>query len=130
MERLQEGWRESLAADARYNRHLDGVAWTINTGLLEACDKLSVYLCASLGSPFQIIGLGPDGDPVEIEVSHVDGNRWKVQPWPLEGDRLKLQVEGRRLGSNRFDSSDDLRQAIARAPVERITFSLARPSAC
>jgi len=129
MERLQEGWRESLRMDARYSSHLEGAPWQVNTGLLEACDRLSVYLCASLGTPFTIAGRRPDGEPEEIQISQSRGNRWKVRPWPLEGDRLKLQVEGRRLGSARFSSQEDLRQAIARAPVERLTFTLARPSA-
>jgi hypothetical protein len=130
MDRLQEGWRESLRMDARYAAHLEEVPWRINTGLLDACDKLSVYLCASLGSPFTLVGLQPDGEGEEIHVSRVSGNRWKVRPWPLEGDRLKLQVEGRRLGTSRFATADELKQAIARAPVERLTFTLARPSAC
>lgn len=129
LERLQAGWRESLRQDARYQPHLEGEAWLVNSRVLEACDRLSVYLCASLGSPFTVIGRTPDGGQELIEVEHIGGMRWRVQPWPLEGDRLRAQVEGRRLSRKRFDSAEELRQALARAPVERLGFELVRSSA-
>jgi hypothetical protein len=129
MDRLLDSWRESLRADARYGPSLDGEPWEVNTGLLEACDKLSVCLCAALGSPFSITGRASAGGPVKVTVSRIEGSRWRMQPWPLEGDRLKLQVEGHRLGTSRFADGDELHQALARAPVERLTFTLQRPAA-
>jgi hypothetical protein len=129
MERLQAGWRETLRQDARYQPSLDGHAWQVNSGLLAACDRLSVFLCASLGSPFTITGWTPDGAEETIRFECTGGPRWRVRPWPLEGDRLRIQAEGRRLARRRFDSEDDLRQALAHAPVERISFELERPSA-
>jgi hypothetical protein len=128
MDRLLASWRESLRADARYGPYLDGEAWAVNAGLLEACDMLSVCLCAALGSPFAITGRGADGGPHKIEVSRIEGFRWRMRPWPLEGDRLKIQVEGRRLGTARFAGGDELRRALAHAPVERLTFTLQRPA--
>jgi hypothetical protein len=97
--------------------------------VLEACDRLSVYLCASLGSPFTVTGLTPDGAPEPIRFERADDRRWRVRPWPLEGDRLRAQVEGRRLGRKRFGSAEELRQALAHAPVERLSFELVRPAA-
>jgi hypothetical protein len=129
MERLQEGWREALRQDARYQSYLDGEPWQVNADLLAACDRLSVYLCASLGSPFTISGRSPDGGSEAIRFEHVGGLRWRVRPWPLEGDRLRIQADGRRLARRRFQSPDDLRQALARAPAERLSFVLERPSA-
>jgi len=129
MERLQAGWRETLRQDARYQPYIEGQPWQVNQGLLEACDRLSVFLSASLGSPFTIIGWTPDGVQETIRFQHIDGPRWRVRPWPLEGDRLRIHAEGRRLARRRFDSEDDLRQALARAPVERVSFELERPSA-
>jgi hypothetical protein len=128
MDRLLASWRESLRADARYGPYLDGEAWAVNAGLLEACDMLSVCLCAALGSPFAITGRGADGGPHKIEVSRIESFRWRMRPWPLEGDRLKIQVEGRRLGTARFAGGDELRRALAHAPVERLTFTLQRPA--
>ena len=129
LERLQAGWREALRQDARYQPHLEDEAWLVNSRVLEACDRLSVYLCASLGSPFTVSGRTPDGGQELIEFEHIGGMRWRAQPWPLEGDRLRAQVEGRRLSRKRFDSAEELRQALARAPVERLSFELVRPSA-
>ena len=129
LERLQAGWREALRQDARYQPYLEDEAWLVNAGVLEACDRLSVYLCASLGSPFAVSGRTPGGGQERIEFERVDGSRWRVQPWPLEGARLRVQVEGRRLSRKRFGSAEELRQALARAPVERLSFELVRPSA-
>lgn len=129
MERLQAGWRETLRQDARYEPYLDGEPWQVNAGLLSACDKVSVYLCASLGSPFTLTGRSPDGRSETVRFEHLEGERWRVRPWPLEGSRLRIQVEGRRLGRRRFSSADELRQALARAPMERLSFQLERPSA-
>ena len=129
MGRLLASWRESLRLDARYGSYLEGEPWVVNAGLLEACDKLSVCLCAALGSPFSITGRSPAGGPLRIQVSRIEDGRWQMQPWPLEGDRLKIQVEGSRLGMTRFSNGEELRQALARAPAERLTFTLHRPSA-
>jgi hypothetical protein len=129
MERLQAGWREGLRQDARYQPSLEGQAWQVNTGLLAACDRLSVFLSASLGSPFTITGWTPGGVEETIRFQRVEGLRWRVQPWPLEGDRLRIHAEGRRLARRRFATEDELRQALARAPVERLSFELERPSA-
>jgi len=129
MDRLLASWRESLGLDPRYAGYLDGEPWLVNAGLREACDKLSVCLCAHLGSPFTLVGRSPSGGPEQVQVSRIEHARWKMTPWPLEGDRLKIQVEGFRLGSARFASGEELRNALARAPVERLTFTLQRPSA-
>ncbi|HOC42646.1 MAG TPA: DUF3891 family protein [Thermoanaerobaculales bacterium] len=129
LERLQDGWREALCQDARYQPFLDGEGWLVNSGVLEACDRVSVYLCASLGSPFTVTGPTPDGGRESICFERAEGRRWRVRPWPLEGDRLRVQVEGRRLARKRFGSAEELRQSLSRAPVERLSFELVRPSA-
>lgn len=129
MERLQEGWREALRQDARYQPYLDGDSWSVNAGLLAACDRISVFLCASLGSPFAVAGRTPEGSEETIRFELVDGTRWRLRPWPLEGDRLRIQTEGRRLARRRFSSAEDLHKALAHAPVERLSFELVRPSA-
>ena len=128
LERLQVGWREALLQDARYQPFLDGEPWQVNASVLEACDRISVYLCASLGSPFTVSAWTQDGGEEAIRFERVGGTRWRVRPWPLEGDRLRAQVEGRRLGRKRFASAAELQQALSHAPVERLSFELVRPS--
>jgi hypothetical protein len=129
MERLQASWREALTVDARYQPYLEGAAWEANAMLVEACDRVSVYLCGALGSPFSVTAQSPSGEVEEIQFEHLEGNAWRVAPWPLEGDRLRLQVEGRKLPRTRFDSAEELAEVVVRAPVERLTFTLLRPSA-
>jgi hypothetical protein len=129
MERLQASWREGLTVDARYQAYLEGPAWQANVRLLEASDALSVYLCGELGASFSTVVSGPSGEPIEIHFESVGEGEWRARPWPLEGEGLRLHCEGRRLGKARFASADALREALARAPVERLTFSVHRPSA-
>jgi hypothetical protein len=129
MERLQASWRESLRLDARYQPYLEGEAWQANSALLEACDRVSVYLCGALGSPFEVTAKTPTGDAEKIVFQRMNDTSWRVRPWPLEGDRLRLQVEGRRLPTTRFASAEEMREALARAPARRLTFTLMRPSA-
>ena len=97
--------------------------------LLEACDRVSVSLCGALGSPFEVTAKTPTGDAEEIVFQRMNDTSWRVRPWPLEGDRLRLQVEGRRLPTTRFASAEEMREALARAPARRLTFTLMRPSA-
>jgi hypothetical protein len=129
MERLQAAWREALLVDSRYQPYLEGAAWEANAMILEACDRVSVYLCAGMGSPDRVAAHSPSGDVLEISFETIDVNSWRVKPWPLEGDRLRLHCEGRRLATTSFDTSDELQGALARAPIERTTFTLSRPSA-
>jgi hypothetical protein len=129
MERLQASWRESLRVDARYQPYLEGTAWDANSLVVEACDRVSVYLCAGLPSPFRVVAQSPSAEVETIGFEAVDESVWRVHPWPLEGERLRLQCEGRRLATSRFGSRDELRETLARAPVERVSFTLQRPSA-
>jgi hypothetical protein len=129
MERLQASWRESLTVDARYQPYLEGTAWEANAMLMEACDRVSVWLCACLEAPIRVAAHSPAGELEEIRFEVVDDDCWRVQPWPLEGDRLRLHCEGRKLPSARFASPEDLHESLVRAPTERLTFTLVRPSA-
>ena len=129
MERLQATWREGLRVDARYRPYLDGPAWDASLALLEACDSISVHLCAQLGARFTVSAHSPSGDVQEIRMASDDAVTWRVHPWPLEGDRVRLHCEGRRAGGSRFASREALSEALKHAPVERLSFVLERPSA-
>ncbi len=129
MERRLASWRESLSVDARYQPYLEGTAWQANSMLLEACDGVSVCLCAGLPSPFRVSAQSPSGEVEEVCLDAIDATTWRVHPWPLEGDRLRLHCEGRKLAPARFASREELERALVRAPTERLTFTLLRPSA-
>jgi hypothetical protein len=129
MERLQAGWAEELSVDARYQQALTGCGRETNTRVLAACDMISVVLCAELPSPFNIQVVG-DGDSLEeVLVTKVSDRVFRMNPWPLEGDRLKIHLEAHHLRTTSFRSTDAYRKALSTAPVERFAFTLMRPSA-
>jgi predicted HD phosphohydrolase len=129
MQREQAAWREEMAVDARYRPFLDGRGWAINQGLLAACDLVAVHLCAVLPVPFEAPAVDATGQ-TEVVVFEPAGDRTlAVRPWPLKGDRVRLQAEGRRVPTTHFGSGVELREVLQRAPVERLTFTLVRPSA-
>ncbi len=124
-------WQQALAADPRYQGCLSGPGWEVNRRLLEACDRVSVYLCASFPPPIEIEVLTPGGELSEVTFEPIqDTSRtFRVTPWPLEGNRLRLQCEGRKLSGLAFASAEELQEEFTQAPVERLTFTLLRPSA-
>lgn len=129
MERLQAAWVESLAIDPRYSQALEGRGREVNARLLDTCDRISVYLCAALPSPFEVWAQNAAGDTEVISFETVDSTTWRVQPWPLQGERLQIHCEGRRLATTQFASDETFRAALQRAPVERLVFTLLRASA-
>lgn len=129
MERLGRSWREELGTDARYQPYLDGPGRQVNSRLLDTCDRISVYLCASLPAPFEVWAQDSAGDTAVISFEMVSDNTWRVHPWPLEGERLTLQCEGRRIQSTNFSSEEDFQETIAHAPTVRLVFTMLRSSA-
>lgn len=130
MERYQKMWFEELAADGRYEPYLEGKeGHAVNARLLDTCDRISVYLCASLPSPFEVWAQNSGGDTEVITFETVDATTWRVHPWPLQGDRLRIHCEGRRLAATSFDDEAGFRDILSRAPTVRLVFTLLRSSA-
>lgn len=129
MERNQNSWAEELATDARYQAYLDGAGREVNSRLLDTCDRISVYLCASLSSPFEVRAQNAAGDTEVISFDAVDATTWRIHPWPLQGDRLQIHCEGRRVAKTTFGSDKEFRETFRRAPTVRLVFSLLRSSA-
>jgi hypothetical protein len=129
MERLEASWREDLATDARYQPFLEGPGREVNARLLDACDRISVYFCASLPSPFEVRVQNADGDTESITLNTVDATTWRVHPWPLQGERLVLHCEGRRLATFSFSSESEFQSAVKHARAVRLSFTLLRSSA-
>ena len=89
----------------------------------------SVFLCAALAHQFGV-DAPVFGDGVEpVTLTAMDRTHWRVEPWPLEGHRVRLQCEGRRIPTTSFADRDELGRVLQRAPVERLGFTLVRASA-
>ncbi len=129
MERLEESWSEELAIDGRYEPYLAGPAREINSRLLDTCDRISVFLSASLPSPFEVKAQNSSGETEVITFETVDATTWRVHPWPLQGDRQKIHCEGRRLATLDFASVEEFQAAVQHAPTVRLVFTLLRSSA-
>jgi hypothetical protein len=129
MGRLGDSWTEDLATDGRYQPFLDGRGREVNIRLLNACDRISVFICASLSSPFEVRAQNPRGETETITFDLVDAMTWRVDPWPLQGERLNLHCEGRRLASSHFESEEEFRKAVTHARTVRLSFTLLRSSA-
>jgi hypothetical protein len=129
MERRIASWEESLSSDARYQGCLAGPGRESNANLLTLADRISVFLCGALESDFEVMAPTASGGIESVRIAALDPSRWRVDPWPMEGDRVRLQCEGRLLPSLRFSSADELQATLRRAPVERLSFTLMRASA-
>lgn len=129
MNRRQVSWEETLTSDARYQGCLNGPRRQSNADILTLSDRVSVFLCASLASEFEVVAPTASGDFVSVRFTAMDRRNWRVDPWPMEGDRVRLQCEGRLLSTTKFNSADEFHSVLSRAPVERMNFNLMRSSA-
>ena len=113
----QAAYRRSLApriGDAESVLDFERV-WR-DYALLQTFDYLSLFLCAGLESS----GCGPVPEGrhgwQNLRVSRVAMLGAVIEPFPFARDRLEIDVECRRLARRRFESTSDLRQAIATTP--------------
>ena len=129
MDHRKTSWVESLSSDARYQRVLAGTGRQTNADILTLADRVSVFFSASLASVFEVDAPTADGESRPVKFTALDHGRWRVDPWPMQGDRVRLQCEGRLLPATRFDSAEAFHEVLRRAPVERVNFTLLRASA-
>lgn len=103
---LQEDWRARLGVDPGELER--------NRRLLAAWDALSLALCLRW-DPYETEGL---------RLERLDGERFALSPWPLrEAAPLEVHCEGRLL-EGRFADEPALHDALARAPLRRLRFTL------
>ncbi len=128
IEEAVRSWRADLQPDPRYQGFLAGPGWTVNAGILAVADRISVYLCAGLAAAFTVAAPAAAG-VATLTLREVAPRRWRVQPWPFRGDRVRLQCEGRRLTANRFATAAELAESLRGTAQTRLAFTLERPSA-
>jgi hypothetical protein len=106
-------WRDTLAGDARYELVLEGPGLETNLALLAAWQGVVDGIVDAGSECFATRAPARVGPPVEVTVAPLGDRRWRLRPWPLEGERLQLHCEVPAAGW----------------VVERATFTLLRPSA-
>jgi hypothetical protein len=93
-----------------------------NLRLLQTWDSLSLAAC-SLWRSATLSGVPAGDDSLDIELATAAADRFTVDPWPFNAERLEVRCEGRRL-EGRFDTEAQLHEALERAPVVTLVFAL------
>ena len=112
---FQEGLRAELGADGDLLERNSLLIWT--------WDYLSLALCLGW-SPATAKGCPTADRLVDLELT-ADGHGHRLAPWPFEQPSITVHCEGRRL-SERFETEDEMRAAVERAPWETLEFRLGR----
>jgi Protein of unknown function (DUF3891) len=120
----QEAWRRNVAA------RLDAPNLWPQYRLLQVFDMLSLTLCMRPGEDleglsFDRVPLERGADPVSMEVRR-SADRLVLSPWSLAPAEATVGVEARVLAATRFPDVEVYRRTLQQAPVERLTFTLAR----
>ncbi len=126
---IAEEYQHQLEADPRFAPATAGSGLERNLAILGACDGIAVYLCAGMAGPFSLTVHGAGGAPVDIYLDRVGDTTVRLRPWPLQGRRLTVHCEARRIPAARYGTSHDLAEAVAGAPRMRLAFTLLPPGA-
>jgi len=93
---------------------------------LQACDNLSLIVCADYRDPATLRHRHPDrsGNRVEISCRGVNGSTWQIDPWPFADRTLTLAVPFREVDRSACAHVSIFRSAFASAPLEHRTVTL------
>jgi hypothetical protein len=120
---FQDGLLASLSADPASAGTATPELVARNSQLIWTWDYLSLAVCLDW-APATAQGVPTVEDPVDVRLTRDDeSGRLTLAPWPFRSKRVTVRCEGRRL-TRRFDTDDELRQALARAPWEIASFEI------
>ena len=123
--------RDYLEAQRRFQDELgaglDRRVLELGSQLVWTWDALSLALC--LGWELRACSDVPTVDgAVDIEITRVGERRIRLEPWPFEGDGVRVRCEARRL-EGRYETDEALRAALSPASWETVEFELLATSA-
>jgi hypothetical protein len=95
---------------------------------LQACDSLSLTACVRFPRHIPLRHKHPrrDGALAEILCSPLGDDTYRLDPYPLDADRVVLGLPCRRLEAKEFGGLEAFRAAYAAAPVEELSVTLVR----
>lgn len=114
----QEQWRQELGISK------DEAASAY--AFFQWCDRLSLILCQRLLPADERaleITHGPDGNRYDV-IERSDGNV-TVEPWPFQEEQFTVNVEACYLEQLKFDSDEELTQALKTAPIKTLEWKFA-----
>lgn len=120
---------EALHADGVAPDAADGGPVWYDYRLLQAWDRLSLYLCTAFD--YESAGVGPvprapDGGTTALELTPVDDDTIRVAPYPFETAPLGIHVRGRVVPDSALSDERDLLEAYYRRGARRFEFTLVR----
>jgi hypothetical protein len=117
----QKAWQAGTAAQ------IGVTAETLQRGFefLQCCDNLSLIVCSSYDKPRDLRHTHPDRNGVRhaIRCTPCGSNVFTLDPWPLSGDELTLDLPYRLVSKTAANDLKSYRRAYAAAPAQiaRIT---------
>jgi len=126
---LNEGKRgESKELDEFLDEQLENQKkWRKELKISEWCDRLSLILCCRelpAAERALEISVGPDGKRYDI-VQNSD-QLLNVTPWPFEDDKFTVNVEACLLDKVKFDSNEEIKEALQKAPREVLEWTFVK----
>lgn len=115
-EQLRAQWRQELSiseedAQSAYN-------------FMRWCDRMSLILCQrkvpEAGRHLEV-QVGPDGQ--HYSIFQLENGHLGVTPWPFNEPEITVNVEACCLSQLKFDSNDELREALKNAPRKTLTWT-------
>ena len=91
------------------------------------CDRLSLILCCRelpAGERALEISVGPDGKRYDIVQN--SNQLVTVTPWPFEDDKFTVNVEACLLDKVKFDSNQEIKEALHKAPREVLEWTFVK----
>ena len=116
--------QEALRARLRRQVALDEAILQAHSALVGLWDRLSLLLCCGPILPTVLGAVPARGGRVDIRVVP-DGERSAaLDPYPFAGGAIELAVPARRIPARPYATPEALREALAGAPSEILTFAL------
>ncbi len=108
---------------------IDGGSVWFDYRLLQAWDRLSLYLCTAFDYESAGVGSVPrtsDGDTTRLELAPVDGATIRIEPYPFGASPMTVRVPARVVPRPTGSSESALVDDYYSAGVRRIEFTLTR----
>lgn len=124
---LQKILREQLVASNQLPAScLEPVTLRRYFQLLQACDNLSLLSCVDFGGHATLLHpfATSYGATTEITVQRIGERVFRLSPYPFATPKLSFTFPARFVSGEKFASSDELRDALKRAPTQNLTVTI------
>ncbi|MBD2292034.1 DUF3891 family protein [Anabaena sphaerica FACHB-251] len=94
---------------------------------MQWCDRLSLILCQQeLPADERWLEISPGPDGQRYDIMQRRDHLVTVQPWPFEDQQFTVNVEACNLSQVKFDHSQELSQALRKAPINVLEWTFVK----